>query len=130
MAEPVQIAVSDTEIDAALSRAREYAKYARRVLKASYSKATDSIRLVLDDGAIYSMPRRRIQGLTSAQDKELRRIQILGDGTGLLWPLLDVAHYVPGLLQGVYGTEKWMTALYKQRPKPKLVEKSRDAKRS
>jgi len=30
--------------------------------------------------------------------------------------------YVPGLLAGVYGSEKWMTALYKQRKKPKLVD--------
>lgn len=129
MAEPARISVSDAEINAALSRAREYAKYARRALKVSYSKATDSIRLILDDGVIYSMPRHLIQGLLGAREKELRRIQILGDGTGLLWPLLDVAHYVPGLLQGVYGSEKWMTALYKQRPKPKLVEKAGSAKR-
>jgi hypothetical protein len=33
---------------------------------------------------------------------------------------LDVAHYIPGLLAGVYGSEEWMTALYK-RKKLKLV---------
>jgi hypothetical protein len=52
----------------------------------------------------------------------LNRIQILGEGTGLLWPILDVAHYVPALLEGVYGSEKWMAALYKQRRKPGLVK--------
>ena len=128
MAEAVRIAISDAEIDAALGRAREYAKYSRRVLKASYSKSTNRLRMVFDDGSIYEIPIRLIQGLPGAKEKELRRIQLLNDGTGLLWPLLDVAHYVPGLLQGVYGTEKWMGALYKQRPKPRLVEGSRSSR--
>jgi hypothetical protein len=69
-----------------------------------------------------------IQGLAGAQVKELSRIQMLGAGTGLLWPLLDVAHYVPALLQGVYGSEKWMAALYKQRRKLKLVDTTRKRK--
>lgn len=130
MPEPARIAVTDADLDAALGRARRYEKYFRRVLKASYSKATDSIKLVLEDGTAYSMPRRLLQGLAGARASELRRIQIVGDGTGLLWPLLDISHYAPGLLQGVYGSEKWMMALYKQRPKPKLVEKAKSQKSS
>jgi predicted TPR repeat methyltransferase len=129
MPEPARVLVTDAEIDAALGRAREYAKYARKVVKASYSKSTDSLRIVLDDGATYSVPRSLIQGLHSATEKELNRIQVVGGGTGLLWPHLDVAHYVPGLLQGVYGSEKWMTALYRQRRKLTLVKTRRDSKR-
>lgn len=121
MAEPARIVTTDAEIDEAIQRAREYAKYDRRVVKAAYSKATGKLRLILDDGAAYSVPRHLIQGLAGAEEKALNRIQILGDGTGLLWPLLDVAHYVPGLLGGVYGSEKWMTALYEKRKKLKLV---------
>jgi|SRR5271157_5107446 len=124
MPETAQVAVTDAEIDAALGRARKYAKYDRRVLKATYSKMTDRLRLVLDDGAIYSIPRRLIQGLAGAKEKELSRIQILGGGTGLLWPFLDVAHHVPGLIQGVYGSEKWMMALYKQRRNRRLACKN------
>jgi phosphoheptose isomerase len=122
MAEPAQVVTSDAEIDAAIERARKYAKYDRRVVKAAYSKKTDKLRLVFEDGATYTLPRSRIQGLAEAKEKDMKRIQILGDGTGLLWPVLDVAHYVPGLLAGVYGSEKWMTALYEQRKKMKLVD--------
>jgi len=129
MPEVIRVATADAEIDAALERAREYAKYDRRALKATYSKASERLRLVLDDGVTCSIPRRLIQGLAGAQEKELSRIQVLSDGTGLLWPLLDVAHYVPALLQGVYGSEKWMTALHKQRRKLKLVFTKRNAKR-
>src|SRR5665213_977801 len=122
MPKPAKVDVTDSEIDAALVRARKYAKYDRRVLKAVYSKTTDSLRLILNDGATYTVPCYLIQGLTGAQPRELGRIQIVGDGTGLLWPLLDVAHYAPGLLQGVFGTEKWMTAISQQRRKLKLVD--------
>jgi predicted TPR repeat methyltransferase len=116
---------TDAAIDATLGRARRYAKYDRRVVRATYSKTTDRLRLVLDDGVTYTVPRALIQGLDGAGEKDLKRMQILGDGTGLLWPILDVAHYVPGLLEGVYGSEKWMTTLYKQRKKLKLVDTTR-----
>jgi len=129
MPESARVLVTDAEIDAALGRAREYEKYARRVVKAKYSKPADSLRLVLSDGATYTVPRRLIQGLRDAGDREMNRIQIIGNGTGLLWPLLDVAHYVPGMMQGVYGSEKWMAALHRQRRKPALVETRRSSKR-
>lgn len=122
MPKSAQVVTTDVEIDEAIARARKYAKYDRRVVNAVYSKATDRLRLILDDGASYTLPRSLIQGLAGAEEKKLKRIQILSDGTGLLWPLLDVAHYVPGLLGGVYGSEKWMAALYEQRKKLKLVD--------
>jgi len=50
MREPARIAVTDAEIDAAIVRAREYAKYDRIVVRASYSKTSDRLRLVLSDG--------------------------------------------------------------------------------
>jgi hypothetical protein len=124
MPDAVRVVVSDAEIDEALERGRRYAKYDRRVLKATYSKTTDNLRLALDDGSVTTIPRILIQGLLDASEKELKKIQILSDGTGLLWPLLDVAHYVPGLLGGVYGTEKWMTALFKQKKRLSLVDKA------
>jgi hypothetical protein len=129
MPEAARVGTTDAEIDAALERARQYAKYDRRVVKATYSKASKRLRLVLDDGVTCSIPRQLIQGLAGADEKDLCRIQVLGDGTGLLWPVLDVAHYVPALLQGVYGSEKWMTGLYKQRLKLKLVHSARSSKR-
>jgi predicted TPR repeat methyltransferase len=129
MPETAKVLVTDAEIDAALGRAREYEKYARRVVKAAYSKSADCLRLVLNDGAIYTVPRRLIQGLGDATERELNRIQIIGNGTGLLWPLLDIAHHVPAMLQGVYGTEKWMATLYKQGRKLAIVEARRSSKR-
>jgi hypothetical protein len=129
MPEPAQIITTEAEIDAALEQARKYEIYARRVVKAEYRKATDRMRLVFDDGVIHSIPRPLLQGLGDANEKELKKIQILGDGTGLLWPLLDVAHYIPKMLEGVYGTEKWMKLLDQQRKNLKLVDVAGHQKR-
>jgi hypothetical protein len=124
MPDAVRMVVTDAEIDAAIERGRHFAKYDRRVLRATYSTTTDRLRLALDDGSIVAIPRALIQGLSGAREGELKRIQILSDGTGLLWPLLDVAHYVPGLLGGVYGTEKWMSRLLKEKKRLRVVAKA------
>ena len=121
MPERARFSATDAEIDRALAQARAYEKYARRVVKAVYLKRTDRLRLVFDDGAIYILPRRLIQGLPVASEYELGRIQILNYGTGLLWPLLDVSHHVQGLLDGVYGSARWMASLHKQKRKLSLV---------
>lgn len=129
MPEPAKIAFTDFELDAALEQARRYAKYARRVVKASYSETTGHIRMVFDDGSSYVIPCRLLQGLADGKPTDLKRIQIVGVGTGLLWPALDVSHYVPGLLQGVYGSEKWMAALRKPQRKLRRVKIRHDAGR-
>jgi hypothetical protein len=129
MAEPARLVTTDDEIDQALERARKFEKYDRKVVRATYSKTTDRIRLELSDGSIHSIPRHLVQGLSAARGAELGRIQILNNGTGLLWPLLDVAHYVPGMLQGIYGSEKWMTALFKERKRLKLMKPRRTSSR-
>lgn len=125
MAEAARVVTTDAEIDQALARARQFAKYDRRVSRADYSRTTKRLRLLLDDGARYELPVRLIQGLAHASDRELSRIQIIGRGTGLLWPVIDMAHYVPALLEGVYGTEKWMAALRRQGKMPKLARLGR-----
>lgn len=128
MPKPAESAVTDAEIDSALLRARQFEKYDRKAVKVTYSKATDSLRIALSDGATYTVPRTLIQGIATAEEKDLRHVQILNGGSGILWPTLKVAHYVPGLLQGVYGSEKWMTKLFKRRPNLVLLKRRRTPK--
>jgi len=85
------------EIDAALARSHKFTASERRVVRAEYEKDVDLLTLYLDDGVRVSIPRTSLQGLQKARPAELSRVQILGQSTGLHWPLLDVDHYVPGL---------------------------------
>lgn len=111
MPEPAKVVTTDEQIDAAIQQARLFEKYDRRVARAVYADGTDSIVLHLEEGVTHSIPRRLLQGLSQAQPETLRNIELLGHGTGLYWPDLDVAHQVSGLLGGVYGSAAWMDRL-------------------
>jgi Protein of unknown function (DUF2442) len=106
-----KIVTTNRQIDAALAQARRFAASDRRVLRASYEKKPDLISLYLDDGIRLSIPRMKLEGLESAECEKVAKIEILGRGTGLHWPLLNVDHYVPGLLNRVFGTSRWMSEL-------------------
>jgi len=111
MPEIAVVVTTDAEIDAAIEQARRLENQDRRVVRVSFSGGTDSIILLLENGVTHSIPRRLLQGLADANPDDLNNIELLGGGTGLYWPALDVAHLVSGLLAGVYGSAKWMKHL-------------------
>lgn len=107
MPERAKIVASDAEIDAAIKDARLFEKFDRRVERAVYAEGTNSIVLHLENDVVHSIPRKLLQGLAEADPESLKDIELLGGGTGLYWPALDVAHSVSGLLAGVYGSARW-----------------------
>lgn len=111
MPERVAVITTDAQIDAAIRQARSFSKYDQRVVRAVYSPRTDRFSLRMQNGVTHSVPRKLLQGLSEATPAELSRIELLGHGTGLYWPALDVAHSVSGLLGGIYGSAKWMRRL-------------------
>ena len=106
-----KVVTTDRQVNAALAQARRFAASDRRVLRAEYERKADLISLHLDDGIRVSIPRTKLQGLEKAEAGRVAKIEILGRGTGLHWPLLDADHYVPGLLNRVFGTSRWMADL-------------------
>jgi hypothetical protein len=104
-----RIVTSDAEIDAAIARGRLAS--APAVVTAEYDRVRDEIALRFVNGVRLQIPRALLEGLAEASPGAVAEIEILGPGTGLRWPRLDVAHYVPGLLDGVFGTRKWMREL-------------------
>jgi hypothetical protein len=111
MAEMATVLTTDADIEAALERARGFDKFVRKAIRASYSRRTDRILLTLDNGATLSLPRKHLEGLENARGAALSKIELLGPGTAVYWPDLDVAHEVDGLLAGVFGTARWMERL-------------------
>ena len=105
-----RVKTTDEEIDAAL----EYVRNAPEEIvatKASYNRDLDVIILQLSNGRRAVFPREDLQGLQKATPKQIANIEIVGPGTGLHWEDLDADLYVPALLQGIYGTEKWMAEM-------------------
>lgn len=70
-----------------------------------------SARIVVDftNGASFMVPARSIQGLETASNAQLSEVELLGE-TGLHWESLDVDYTIAGLMNGVFGTAKFMDA--------------------
>jgi hypothetical protein len=78
---------------------------------ARYDKPSQRIVIDLANGITLLVPAHLIQGLQEATAKELAEIEILGAGSGLYWPKLEIDIGVDGLLSGVFGTRDWMAEL-------------------
>src|ERR1035438_5129401 len=85
-----RVAVTDEQIEAARLRARQFQVDGRPAARVMYEKKPDLVTLHLDDGVRISIPRGLLEGLQDASPAQLAKVEFLGRGTGIRWPLLDV----------------------------------------
>jgi hypothetical protein len=107
-----KIVTTDAEIDRAIERAQSL-QNEPRVVKVEYRPGAglDLLILTLSDGHRHLIPREDLEGLQSATKEQIAQVEILGNGTGLHWPALDLDYYVPSLLRRIYGTRSWMAEI-------------------
>lgn len=84
----------------------------------------------LSNGVVIAFPPDLAQGLAGAPPAALRRVQIVGAGTGLHWPLIDADLHVQSLAAGVFGTRAWMTELARSAGKVRSPAKARAARKN
>jgi hypothetical protein len=60
-------------------------------------------------GEIGSAP-SDVEGLQHASSEDLKSVEVEAFGLSLHFPALDVDLYVPALLEGVFGSKRWMAA--------------------
>ncbi|CDN55349.1 Hypothetical protein RG1141_CH30130 [Neorhizobium galegae bv. officinalis bv. officinalis str. HAMBI 1141] len=103
------MAISEQELRAAEERmqAQREAGYA---VSARYDRRSSRVVIGLNTDVQVAIPTEKIEGLSEASPDELSGIEISPTGLGLHWPKLDVDVYVPGLLQGIFGSKRWMAA--------------------
>jgi hypothetical protein len=106
-----RVATTNAEIDAGIARAKVSEKYRPKAVAAAYQKKNDSLEIVLATGVTLAIPRRLLEGLENASPGDVAKVTIEDHGSSLHWETLDVDHYVPGLIDGVFGTRKWMAAM-------------------
>ena len=95
-----------------LSRHRRHLDPMKKtVAVAAYDPGRRTLKLTFSDGTALTAPVDIVQGLADAAESDLAVIEITSRGLGLHWPRLDVDVWVPGLVQGITGTEAWMAAL-------------------
>lgn len=85
-------------------RDRGYAK------KAKYDRRRRRVVVSLNNGVEIAFPPHLAEGLDGASDAELSEIEITPAGLGLHWPKLDADVYVPALMNGIFGSKRWMAA--------------------
>lgn len=107
-----KVVTSDREIDRAIEVAANL-RNEPRVVKVEYrpGRGLNLLVLSLSDGRRHVIPVEDVEGLQSATREQIGEVEILGRGTGLHWPALDLDLYVPELLRGAYGTRRWMAAM-------------------
>lgn len=86
-------------------------RQAGHAVSVRYDRRAARVVVNLNTGVQLSVPTRNIEGLANALAEDLGEIEISPAGLGLHWPKLDTDVYVPALLQGVFGSRKWMAAL-------------------
>lgn len=103
------MAVTDHDFDTAEQRMAALLQ-AGHAVKARYDRRTERVVIGLSNGVQIAFPIHLAEGLADASADDLHEIEITPTGLGLHWPKLDADVYVPALMQGVFGSKKWMAA--------------------
>lgn len=100
--------INDSDRLAAETKLQTQLKGVPKAIHARYDRRVSRVIVSLDNGLELAFPPRLVQGLEHATPADLAIIQISPLGDGLHWPAIDADLYVPGLLQGVFGSKSWM----------------------
>jgi hypothetical protein len=99
-----------------------------KIVEAHYNPMRRTIVINLSTGYQMTVPVGHIQGLGGATRRQLADIEIGAGRQGLRWPQLDVDLYLPGLLQGVTGSKRWMASLGDKAQRPALLRHTRPSR--
>src|SRR5262245_7543709 len=120
----------EQEFEDATRRGEERIQRAPWATGVRYDRRTRKVVIDLNNGCTLLLPPELAQGLGGATAAELANMRILGPGTTVSWPALDIQFSVTGLLAGVFGTRLWMSELGRAGGRVKSVAKSRAARRN
>jgi hypothetical protein len=98
------------DFEIANDRAKEMQKAFPRAVSAHYDRESRRIVVELSSKLMVSFSPQDAEGLERAKASQLEPIEISKSGFGLHFPKLDADLYVPGLLEGFFGSKKWMAA--------------------
>jgi hypothetical protein len=97
-----EVVTTDAQIQAALEGAKRHDK--DPVAQAVEHIPDLNLLLVkLSNGRRLVLPVEDLQDLDRATHQQIKNYKLLGLGTGIHFPELDVDLYVPALIEGVYG---------------------------
>jgi Protein of unknown function (DUF2442) len=122
--------VNDTDFNKANARMQKRLLSAPRAIGARFDAERSKIVIDFGDGTEFAFPPNKAQGLEDASVEDLSEIEVTPAGLGLHWPRLDADLYVPSLLQGIFGTKRWMAQSLGREGGKAISEKKRVAARA
>lgn len=102
--------IRDDDIGAAMARGEEMLKTKPRARSVRYDLSTDRVVIEFTDDCVFMFPPRLVRGLQDVAVEELSAVTVLGAGFVLSWDGPDVQISVEGLMDGIFGTGKFMQA--------------------
>ena len=81
-----------------------------KAVAARHDRKSGRVVVDLSSRLSISFSPRDAQGLERAKPSQLDEIEISPSGFGIYFPKLDADLYIPGLLEGFFGSKKWMAA--------------------
>ncbi|MEH2304379.1 DUF2442 domain-containing protein [Nostoc sp.] len=82
-----------------------------RATRAFYDAYLGMIIVFLSNKSMFGFPSEEGEGLAGASVKDLAEVEVTPSGEGLHWKTLDVDLSIPALMNGIFGTKKWMAEL-------------------
>lgn len=100
----------EREIEAANERMQAAIKRGPVAVSANYDRRLKLVLVALDTGLSIAFRPADVQGLENAAAADLAVIEISPTGLGLYFPAVDADVYLPGLLEGHFGSVAWTAA--------------------
>jgi Protein of unknown function (DUF2442) len=121
-----RVVTTDAEIEAALERAKPHENdpLARTVHHVPLLKI---LIIGLSNGRSIALPIEDVPELSKATKKVLQNCELLGGGTAIAFPDIDVALPIAGIIEGVYGKSRWMAELGQKDGSAKMPAKRKAA---
>lgn len=100
----------EEQFERASRQAKEMHASVPTAVSAHYDRARGRIVIGLSSGLEVGFRPEDAEGLDKASAGELEKIEITPSGYAIYFPKLDADLYLPALLEGVYGSKRWMAA--------------------
>jgi len=98
------------DFELANERAKELQRSLPRATGAHYDRKAGKIVVELSSRVIVSFSPSDAEGLEGAKPSQLDAIEVSPSGFGIHFPALDADLYVPGILEGLLGSKRWMAS--------------------
>jgi hypothetical protein len=102
------MALSETEFEAIAARTAEENALRPRAVSAAFLPERNRVWIEMTNGLEVTFDPTRHQELVDAKPEQLADVEVSGRGSAIYFPRLDASIYIPGLLQGLTGTKRWM----------------------